>query len=107
MIFILFLTAFNLFHGFSLIFPIFPEFVKQLYGNPYDVGILVSIQPFMQFLFSPLWGMLSDKLGLFIYRITSILIDKSNVLITIKNFSENKFSKNFKIKASEAPALVP
>jgi len=63
MIFILFLTAFNLFLGFSLIFPIFPEFVKQLNGNPYDVGILVSIQPFMQFLFSPLWGMLSDKLG--------------------------------------------
>jgi len=63
MIFILFLTAFNLFLGFSLIFPIFPTFVKELNGNPSDVGILISIQPFMQFLFSPLWGALSDKFG--------------------------------------------
>ncbi len=63
MIFILFLTAFNLFFGFSLIFPILPAFVKQLNGNPSDVGILVSIQPFMQFLFSPFWGALSDKFG--------------------------------------------
>ncbi len=63
MIFILFLTAFNLFLGFSLIFPIFPSFVKQLNGSPTDVGALVSIQPLMQFLFSPFWGTLSDRFG--------------------------------------------
>jgi MFS family permease len=63
MLLILFLTAFNLFLGFSLIFPIFPSFVKELNGSPSDVGLLVSIQPLMQFLFSPIWGKLSDKYG--------------------------------------------
>ncbi|MCS7245792.1 MAG: MFS transporter [candidate division WOR-3 bacterium] len=63
MLFILFLTAFNLFLGFSIIFPIFPEFVEELRGKPIDIGILVSIQPLMQLIFSPIWGKLSDKYG--------------------------------------------
>ncbi len=63
MLFILFLTAFNLFLGFSLIFPVFPKFVSDLNGSSLDVGLLVSIQPLMQFLFSPFWGKLSDKYG--------------------------------------------
>lgn len=63
MLFVLFLTAFNLFLGFSIIFPIFPEFVEELKGKPIDIGILVSIQPLMQLIFSPIWGKLSDKYG--------------------------------------------
>jgi len=60
---LLFFSAFNLFLGFSLIFPVFPLFIKELNGSPLDVGMLVSIQPLMQFLFAPIWGKLSDKYG--------------------------------------------
>ncbi len=63
MLFVLFLTAFNLFLGFSIIFPVFPIFVKELKGSAFDVGLLVSIQPLMQFIFSPMWGRLSDRYG--------------------------------------------
>ncbi len=63
MLFVLFFTAFNLFLGFSIVFPIFPIFVKELNGRAFDVGLLVSIQPLMQFIFSPMWGKLSDKYG--------------------------------------------
>ncbi len=60
---VLFLTAFNMMLSFSLLFPIFPAYVQSMGGLPFHVGLLISIQPFMQFVLSPVWGSLSDRVG--------------------------------------------
>ncbi len=64
---ILFLTAFNMFLSFSMLFPIFPAFVKHLGGEPVHVGTLISIQPLLQLLLAPFWGKLSDRYGRVIF----------------------------------------
>jgi multidrug resistance protein len=56
--------------GFSLIIPLVPEYVQQgLHTGPADPrigeygGWLTAIYALMQFLFAPLWGALSDRIG--------------------------------------------
>jgi MFS family permease len=87
--FVLFLTVFIDMMGFSVIFPIFPETLKfyiqngndsvlQFFisiveyffttqKNPYFIvlfgGLIGSIYAILQFIFSPIWGKLSDKIG--------------------------------------------
>ncbi len=60
---VLFLTAFNIMLSFSLLFPIFPAYVQSMGGEPFHIGLLIAIQPFMQFVFSPFWGWISDRVG--------------------------------------------
>ncbi len=60
---VLFLTAFNIMLSFSLLFPIFPAYVQSMGGEPFHIGLLIAIQPFMQFVFSPFWGWVSDRVG--------------------------------------------
>lgn len=54
--------------GFGLLVPILPKFVASLSrsglsGGSRDYGFLLSLYGAMQFLFSPLLGMLSDRFG--------------------------------------------
>ncbi|MEM7179619.1 MAG: MFS transporter [Spirochaetota bacterium] len=86
---ILFLTVFIDMMGFSIIFPLFPNILKQYTqqgqdpllaailslvnmlggaeGSPYYIvlfgGILGSIYSILQFVFSPIWGRISDRIG--------------------------------------------
>ncbi len=86
---VLFLTVFIDMMGFSVIFPIFPETLKfyiqngndsvlQFFisiveyffttqKNPYFIvlfgGLIGSIYAILQFIFSPIWGRLSDRIG--------------------------------------------
>ncbi len=61
--------------GFSIVIPLLPEYIGRglhIFGVPgwesdhrvatYN-GLLLSSYAFMQFLFAPLWGRLSDKIG--------------------------------------------
>lgn len=88
--FILVLTVFIDMVGFSILFPIFPNLLKWFLeydkdsfaiktilripeyfdlsnSNPYYFvligGIVGSVYSFLQFLFSPIWGRLSDRIG--------------------------------------------
>ena len=87
--FILFLTVFIDMMGFSIIFPVFPEilqffqqkqqdFTLKLFQSillfflknpehPYYIvllgGLTGSLYAFLQFLFAPLWGKISDRTG--------------------------------------------
>lgn len=87
--FLLFLTVFIDMMGFSIIFPVFPEILKffqekgqdptlQLFQfvllsflkdpqHPYYIvllgGLTGSLYAFLQFLFAPFWGKLSDRVG--------------------------------------------
>ena len=56
--------------GFSLIIPLVPEYVQRgLHTTPGDPrigeygGWLTAVYALMQFLFAPLWGALSDRIG--------------------------------------------
>jgi len=61
---IIFLTIFIDLLGFGIIIPILPSLVvTELGQKEIMVGVVASLAPFMQFLFAPYWGSLSDRKG--------------------------------------------
>jgi DHA1 family multidrug resistance protein-like MFS transporter len=60
---ILFFTLVVVMLGFGIIIPIIPFYVERFGGGGVEMGLLMSIFSFMQFIFSPIWGSLSDKFG--------------------------------------------
>jgi DHA1 family multidrug resistance protein-like MFS transporter len=60
---ILFLTLVIMMLGFGIIIPILPDMVVGLGGGGIAMGLLMAIYSAMQFLFSPMWGTLSDRFG--------------------------------------------
>ncbi|PLR77986.1 MFS transporter [Bacillus sp. V3-13] len=60
------LLSFNLFIimvGIGLVIPILPFYIELFDANAQIMGLLVAVFSFMQFLFAPIWGRLSDKIG--------------------------------------------
>ncbi len=62
-IFVVFLIVFIDLVGFGIIIPLGPYYATNIGATPTQVGILMAIYSLMQFLFSPFWGKLSDKVG--------------------------------------------
>ena len=60
---ILFFTLVIMLLGFGIIIPILPDMVVDLGGGGIAMGLLMAIYSAMQFLFSPMWGSLSDRFG--------------------------------------------
>ncbi|MGZ3724626.1 MAG: MFS transporter [Pseudobdellovibrio sp.] len=60
---IIFLTVFIYLLGFGIVIPTIPLLSTQLGATPLQTGLLMSAYSFMQFIFSPFWGKLSDKHG--------------------------------------------
>lgn len=60
---ILFITLVIMMMGFGIIIPILPDLVVTLGGTGLEMGGLMAIFSAMQFLFSPMWGSLSDRFG--------------------------------------------
>jgi len=60
---ILFFTLVIMMMGFGIIIPILPDMVTGFGGSGKAMGALMAIFSAMQFLFSPMWGELSDKYG--------------------------------------------
>jgi len=60
---ILFATLFQVLLGFGIVIPILPYFAKELGANSLQMGLLVTVWAGAQFLFSPLWGAFSDRVG--------------------------------------------
>lgn len=59
----IFLTVFMDLVGFGLIIPLSPFLARQFHADPFQIGILMAIYSGMQFLFSPIWGQVSDRIG--------------------------------------------
>jgi DHA1 family multidrug resistance protein-like MFS transporter len=49
--------------GFGMVIPIFPFYIERLGASGVQYGVLIAIYAVMQFLFAPLWGGLSDRVG--------------------------------------------
>ena len=59
----IFLTVFIYLLGFGIIIPIIPILSRELGATATEAGLLMSCYSLMQFLFSPFWGRLSDRIG--------------------------------------------
>src|SRR6476620_3992422 len=60
---IIFLTIFIDLVGFGIVIPLLPFYAKEYHATPLDFGLLMSSYSLMQFIFSPIWGGLSDRYG--------------------------------------------
>jgi multidrug resistance protein len=60
---IIFLTIFIDLIGFGIVLPLLPFYAQDYGATPTIIGLLVAIHPAMQFLFGPIWGRLSDRIG--------------------------------------------
>jgi DHA1 family tetracycline resistance protein-like MFS transporter len=60
---VIFLTVFIDLVGFGIIIPLSPYLAREFQATPTQIGLLLSIYSIMQFLFSPVWGGLSDRFG--------------------------------------------
>src|SRR5690349_6019288 len=58
-----FLVVFIDLVGFGIVIPILPYYATQFGASASELGWLMAIYSFMQFLISPLWGRLSDRIG--------------------------------------------
>jgi DHA1 family multidrug resistance protein-like MFS transporter len=60
---ILFFTMIVVMLGFGIVIPIFPFYVESFQAGGTELGFLMATYAIMQFLFSPVWGDLSDRYG--------------------------------------------
>lgn len=60
---VIFLTVFIDLIGFGIVLPLLPIFAKNLNAHGLTIGALMASYSAMQFLFAPVWGRLSDRVG--------------------------------------------
>ncbi|MGE0764504.1 MAG: MFS transporter [Bdellovibrionales bacterium] len=60
---VIFITVFMDLVGFGIVIPLNPYLARQFGADPLQVGLLMTIFSALQFLASPLWGQLSDRIG--------------------------------------------
>ncbi len=60
---VIFLTVVIDLIGFGLILPLLPVYGKQFHASGFIIGAIVSAYSVMQFIFAPIWGRLSDRIG--------------------------------------------
>src|SRR5256885_2784922 len=62
-VFIIFLTVFVDLIGFGIVLPLLPIFAREFNANGLTIGLLMASFSAMQFLFAPVWGRVSDRVG--------------------------------------------
>ncbi len=63
LILLVFFTVFMDLLGFGILIPILPYIALDYQATPLQIGMLMAVYSMMQFLFSPIWGRLSDIVG--------------------------------------------
>ena len=59
----IFLTVFIDLLGFGLVMPLLPRYAASMHATPMQIGLLGAAYSGMQFIFVPVWGRLSDRVG--------------------------------------------
>src|SRR5262245_51194105 len=62
-LFIIFLTVFLDLIGFGIVLPLLPIYSQSFGASSLVVGAIFTSFSLMQFLFAPVWGRLSDRIG--------------------------------------------
>lgn len=60
---VLFFIVFTNLVGFGLVIPLLPLFAREHRAGGMAIGALVAVYALMQFIFSPIWGRVSDRIG--------------------------------------------
>jgi len=60
---VVFLTVFLDLIGFGIVLPLLPGFAAEHRASGWQIGLLMATYSLMQFVFSPIWGRLSDRIG--------------------------------------------
>jgi len=60
---IVWLTVFIDLIGFGIVVPLVPVFAKRFDATSYTIGLVLASFSAMQFIFAPVWGRLSDRVG--------------------------------------------
>src|SRR6516164_8340033 len=60
---IIFLTVFIDLIGFGIVVPLVPVYSRHFGAHGWIIGVIIASFSAMQFVFSPIWGRLSDKHG--------------------------------------------
>jgi len=60
---IIFLTVFIDLVGFGIVLPSLPIFAEHLEADGFTIGLLMASYSTMQFIFAPIWGRISDRVG--------------------------------------------
>jgi DHA1 family multidrug resistance protein-like MFS transporter len=60
---LLFVTLFIVMLGFSILFPVEAYYIKSFGADERSMGVIITLYSLMQFIFSPIWGRLSDRIG--------------------------------------------
>jgi len=60
---IVFVTVFIDLLGFGIIIPLLPFYAETFGASAFTVGLLATSFSLMQFIFAPIWGRLSDRVG--------------------------------------------
>jgi len=74
--------------GFGMVIPIFPFYIEELGAGGSELGLLVATSAFLEFVFAPVWGSVSDRtgrkpvlmLGMLGYGLSSLLFGLSTQL---------------------------
>src|SRR5512143_4120787 len=61
--FVVFLTVFIDLIGFGIVVPLVPMYSRHYGAGGLLIGVIIASYSMMQFLFSPVWGRLSDRHG--------------------------------------------
>jgi len=60
---IIFLTVFVDLLGFGIVLPLLPYYAREFNASGITAGALIAVYSAMQFVFAPLWGRWSDRIG--------------------------------------------
>jgi len=60
---IIWLTVFIDLIGFGIVVPLVPLFSRHFGGHGFVIGVIIASFSAMQFVFAPIWGRLSDRIG--------------------------------------------
>ncbi|MDD3024026.1 MAG: MFS transporter [Syntrophomonadaceae bacterium] len=60
---VLFAAIFLVGMGFSIIMPVLPYYAESLGANAFQLGMLMTVYAVCQFIFAPIWGAYSDRVG--------------------------------------------
>ena len=60
---VIFLTVFIDLIGFGIVLPLLPVYSKNFDASGLTIGIIMASFSAMQFVFAPIWGRLSDRIG--------------------------------------------
>ncbi len=86
---VIFITIFIDLMGFGILIPILPTFASKNLGvSDFGIGVIIASYSFVQFIFNPVFGSLSDKIG----RRKIIL---GSLLFTITSYIIFSFSTSF------------